>query len=163
MRSQICPRSSKVNGPEATGSAAGVRSVAPPSRNCAGRAQGRVLKRLNLARRNFSNPYLVSSFFDCIVHLAGWWDPSPIYDPTQYLLQNLQLPRRLFLDLNQSFGQINPKCVGPSGIGHACRHENFHRHRPTPAHAGVGRKFREFPPAPCFSRALALKVPKSVL
>ena len=25
----------------------------------------------------------------------------------------------LFLDINQSFGQINPECVGPSGIGHA--------------------------------------------
>jgi hypothetical protein len=83
MRSQICPRPSKVSGSEATGSAVGVRSVAPPSRNCAGRAQGRVLKRLNLARRNFSNPYLVSSFFDYIVHLAGWWDPSPIY-PTPF-------------------------------------------------------------------------------
>jgi hypothetical protein len=25
----------------------------------------------------------------------------------------------IFLDINQSFGQINPKRVGPSGIGHA--------------------------------------------
>jgi hypothetical protein len=47
------------------------------------RALEEILKRLNLARRNFSNPYLVSSFFDYIVHLAGWWDPSPIYDPTR--------------------------------------------------------------------------------
>jgi hypothetical protein len=35
------------------------------------------------------------------------------------LLQNRQLPRRLFLDINQSFGPKNPKCMGPSGIGHA--------------------------------------------
>ena len=47
------------------------------------RALEEILKRLNLARRNFSNPYLVSPFCDYIVHLAGWWDPSPIYDPTQ--------------------------------------------------------------------------------
>jgi hypothetical protein len=46
------------------------------------RALEEILKRLNLARRNFSNPYLVSSFFDYIVHLAGWWHPHFSYDPT---------------------------------------------------------------------------------
>ena len=53
------------------------------------RALEEILKRLNLARRNFSNPYLVSSFFDYIVHLAGWWHPHFSYDPTpkQYVPQ----------------------------------------------------------------------------
>ena len=44
-----------------------------------------ILKRLNLARRNFSNPYLVSPFCDYIVHLAGdlagWWHLHFSYDP----------------------------------------------------------------------------------
>jgi hypothetical protein len=48
------------------------------------RALEEILKRLNLARRNFSNPYLVSSFSDYIVHLAGWWHPHFSYDPTQH-------------------------------------------------------------------------------
>ena len=57
MRPQICPQHSTAQGSEAILSAVGVRSVAPPWRNCAGRAHWRrVLKRLNLARRNFSNP-----------------------------------------------------------------------------------------------------------
>jgi hypothetical protein len=47
------------------------------------RALEEILKRLNLARRNFSNPYLVSPFCDYIVHLAGWWHPHFSYDPTQ--------------------------------------------------------------------------------
>ena len=41
-----------------------------------------ITRRVRIKQLNFSNPYLVSSFFDYIVHLAGWWDPSPIYDPT---------------------------------------------------------------------------------
>jgi hypothetical protein len=47
------------------------------------RALEEILKRLNLARRNFSNPYLVSPFCDYIVHLAGWWHPHFSYDPTR--------------------------------------------------------------------------------
>jgi hypothetical protein len=38
---------------------------------------------------------------------------------------------------------MNPKCVGPSGVGHALRHQNFHRHRPTPASAENFTNFRQ--------------------
>ncbi len=89
----LCRQHSTAKGPDATGSAVGVRSVTPPSRFCAGRVHcqwRRVLKRLNLARRNFSSPYLVSLFFDYIVHQAGWWDPSDIYDPTPTFFSKMQ-------------------------------------------------------------------------
>ncbi len=78
---QICQRSSKVtvNGSEAQGAQLGYGQLRPRVH------RRRVLKRLNLARRNFSSPYLVSLCFDYIVHLAGW-DPSDIYDPTPELV-----------------------------------------------------------------------------